>query len=125
MPESEENSADRKLLEAVSVEAGKIALSWFGKDPEVWMKEGDSPVSQADLAVDEYLQAELLRARPDYGWLSEETEDNDDRLNARRTFVVDPIDGTRGFINGLERWCVSVAIVENHRLSVQCRTTGR
>ena len=81
MPESEENSADRKLLEAVSVEAGKIALSWFGKDPEVWMKEGDSPVSQADLAVDEYLQTELLKARPDYGWLSEETKDNDDRLN--------------------------------------------
>ena len=55
----------------------------------------------------------LLEARPDYGWLSEETEDNSDRLGVQRIFVVDPIDGTRGFLAGRSQWCVSVAVVEN------------
>ena len=57
----------------------------------------------------------LLAARPDYGWLSEETADSSARLSARRTFVVDPIDGTRAFIAGKDVWCVSIAIVEQNR----------
>ena len=64
------------------------------------MKGGTSPVSEADYAVDAYLRETLLAARPDYGWLSEETADIAGRLAARRTFVVDPIDGTRG----VPRW---------------------
>ena len=55
----------------------------------------------------------LGQARPDYGWLSEETADTSQRLSARRTFVVDPIDGTRGFLEGLDQWCVSIAVVED------------
>lgn len=110
-----ENQSDRELLETLGHKAGEIAMSYFGEDPQVWWKEGDSPVSQADFAVDNFLKEELLKARPDYGWLSEETEDNDERLKARRVFVVDPIDGTRGFINGMKRWCVSMAVVENNR----------
>ncbi len=115
MPEADINQADKELLETLSKEAGQIALSWFGKEPEVWWKEGDSPVSQADYAVDAFLKERLLEARPDYGWLSEETDDNKDRLKANRTFVVDPIDGTRGFINGMKRWCISIAVVEDNR----------
>jgi myo-inositol-1(or 4)-monophosphatase len=57
----------------------------------------------------------LLAARPDYGWLSEETVADGSRLAARRTFVVDPIDGTRAFIGGQDMWCVSIAIVEEGR----------
>ncbi|MFD0916131.1 3'(2'),5'-bisphosphate nucleotidase CysQ [Pseudahrensia aquimaris] len=115
MPDAEPNRKDLKLVEELGREAGAIALSYFGKDPEVWWKEGDSPVSQADFAVDAFLKEKLLEARPDYGWLSEETEDSDERLGALRTFVVDPIDGTRGFINGMDRWCVSIAVVEDNR----------
>lgn len=79
------------------------------------MKEGESPVSEADYAIDTFLKEKLLEARPDYGWLSEETEDNHDRIASKRTFVVDPIDGTRGFINGMKRWCISIAVVEDNR----------
>lgn len=92
-------------------------MQWFQEDPQVWMKEGDSPVSEADFAVDNFLKEKLLEARPDYGWLSEETDDDLNRLQATRTFVVDPIDGTRGFINCMKQWCVSVAVVENNRPS--------
>ncbi|MCB1383971.1 MAG: 3'(2'),5'-bisphosphate nucleotidase CysQ [Notoacmeibacter sp.] len=107
--------ADLDLLRECAAEAGAIALSYFRKDPEVWMKDGDSPVTEADLAVDRFLRETLMAARPTYGWLSEETADDPERLKARRTFVVDPIDGTRAFMAGREVWCVSVAVVEEGR----------
>lgn len=86
---------DLALLLDAARAAGSIAMGYFGKSPEVWMKGGTSPVSEADYAADKYLRETLLVARPDYGWLSEETADDPARLSARRTFVVDPIDGTR------------------------------
>lgn len=106
-------AADLRLIRDAAREAGEIAMRYFRNDPETWFKEGSSPVSEADIEVDEFLRRELLSARPDYGWLSEETADNRERLKARRTFVVDPIDGTRAFIEGKPTWCVSIAVVEN------------
>ena len=106
---------DLALLRDAAREAGLIAMRYFGNNPQVWMKGGTSPVSEADHAADAYLRETLLKARPDYGWLSEETADDHARLSARRTFVVDPIDGTRGFLDGLHSWCVSVAVVEDGR----------
>ncbi|WP_395447372.1 3'(2'),5'-bisphosphate nucleotidase CysQ [Aminobacter sp. UC22_36] len=107
--------AELELLRAAAAEAGRIAMGYFRQNPEVWLKSGNSPVSEADYAADHYLRETLMAARPDYGWLSEETADNLDRLSARRTFVVDPIDGTRGFVEGRTAWCVSVAVVEDGR----------
>ena len=106
---------DLALISEAAREAGQIALRYFRRDPEVWWKEGKSPVSQADLEVDGFLRRLLLEKRPDYGWLSEETADNEARLSASRTFVVDPIDGTRAFIEGRNVWCVSIAVVEDGR----------
>lgn len=105
-------AADLSLIRDAAREAGEIAMRHFRNDPEVWMKEGASPVSAADIAVDTFLRRTLSAARPDYGWLSEETVDTPERLVARRTFVVDPIDGTRAFIQGRRTWCVSIAVVE-------------
>ncbi|MEM7301664.1 MAG: 3'(2'),5'-bisphosphate nucleotidase CysQ [Pseudomonadota bacterium] len=110
-----ENAADCALIAEAAVEVGKIGLGYFKKDPSVWYKDGNSPVSEADMAIDQRLRAILRSARPDYGWLSEESEDDGSRGVASRLFVVDPIDGTRGFINGHKSWCVSVAVVENGR----------
>lgn len=103
------------LLEMAARDAGSVAMRYFNRDPQVWTKGNDSPVTEADLAVDKMLHVELLGARPDYGWLSEETEDNLDRLEKQRVFVVDPIDGTRAFIDGGEDWTISVALVEGVR----------
>nr|WP_256478381.1 3'(2'),5'-bisphosphate nucleotidase CysQ [Notoacmeibacter sp. MSK16QG-6] len=103
---------DLALIREAAAEGGRIALAHFGSDPDVWSKENDSPVSEADLEVDHFLRTTLLAARPDYGWLSEETEDDPARLSKRRCFVVDPIDGTRAFLAGKTTWCVSIAIVE-------------
>jgi myo-inositol-1(or 4)-monophosphatase len=110
---------DLELIVKIAQHAGSLALPYFHGDKQlnVQMKAGDSPVSAADYAVNAYLEEHLKAARPDYGWLSEETLDADKsvRLAARRTFIVDPIDGTRGFINGSKVWCVSVGIVEDGR----------
>ena len=67
------------------------------------------------MAVDAFLRETLLAQRPDYGWLSEETADDLARRSRERVFVVDPIDGTRAFIEGADHWCVSLAVVEDGR----------
>ncbi len=115
MPEADAASLldDLDLLRAAALEAGRIALGYFGNNPRAWTKAADSPVTEADIASDRSLHAALTTARPDYGWLSEETADTPDRLGRRRVFIVDPIDGTRGFMEGNVDWCVSVAVVED------------
>ena len=106
---------DLALLTEAAAEAGRIAMHYFRKNPKVSWKGGISPVTEADLHADKFLRETLMTARPDYGWLSEETEDDRSRLTKKRTFVVDPIDGTKAFIDGRDVWCVSVAVVENGR----------
>ncbi|TBW34984.1 3'(2'),5'-bisphosphate nucleotidase CysQ [Siculibacillus lacustris] len=110
-----DTDADLALLAGAAREAGEIALGFFRRDPTVWTKSGGSPVSEADLAVDRHLVEVLRTARPDYGWLSEETADGPERLDRRRVFVVDPIDGTRAFLRGSDIWAVSIAVVEDGR----------
>ena len=117
MRETDEHAPtdDLALISAAAKEAGRIALSFFHQKPEVWMKGGTSPVSEADFAVDRYLRETLTAARPGYGWLSEETADAPERLDARRSFVADPIDGTRAFLDGKTTWCIAIAVVEAGR----------
>jgi myo-inositol-1(or 4)-monophosphatase len=105
---------DQTLLVEAVREAGAIALRHFRTEMKVWDKHG-TPVSDADIAVNQHLQRRLGEARPDYGWLSEETEDDTRRLDRRRVWVVDPIDGTRAFVDGLPHFCHSVALVEDGR----------
>lgn len=93
-------------------EAGEIALRYYGKSPKTWIKPGDSPVTEADLAIDTMLHTELRKAFPGFGWLSEEIEDDGSRLSGAPTFIVDPIDGTRGFMAGSDDWAVSIALID-------------
>lgn len=106
---------DIDLLAEVAREAGAIAMTFFKQNPKSWAKGDDSIVSEADFEVDGLLASRLLAARPDYGWLSEETADDLARLERDRVFVVDPIDGTRGFLAGSTDWTISLAIVEKNR----------
>jgi myo-inositol-1(or 4)-monophosphatase len=105
--------ADLDLLIEASIAAGREALTFFRNDVKIWWKnEGSSPVTAADHAANDILHAMLRGARPGYGWLSEETDDDAARLAQARVFIVDPIDGTRAFMNGLDTWCVSAAVTE-------------
>jgi myo-inositol-1(or 4)-monophosphatase len=104
---------DLSLLLAAAEHAGRIALRYWRRAPEAWNKHDDSPVTEADMAVNRMLQADLTAARPGYGWLSEETPDSAARLSCERVFVVDPIDGTRAFIAGETAFSHALAVVEN------------
>lgn len=104
---------DLPLLIEAAREAGRIATSYSGKEAKRWDKpDGAGPVTEADLAVNDMLEAHLQAARPDYGWLSEETEDNADRLAHDRVFIIDPIDGTRSFAEGSSTWAHALAVAE-------------
>lgn len=111
---------DLDLLEETAREAGEIARGFWRDDPQVWDKGGDDPVSEADFAVDKHLRSRLLAARPDYGWVSEETEDDPARHKATRVFIVDPIDGTRSFVAGEKTWAHSLAVAENGLITAAC-----
>jgi myo-inositol-1(or 4)-monophosphatase len=110
-----EFAADLELIRSAAIDAGRLALAIRRSGLEAVAKMDGSPVSNGDLAVDGLLTGMLRAARPDYGWLSEETADNPDRLAATRVFIVDPIDGTTAYVGGQPWWAVSVAVVENGR----------
>ncbi len=98
---------------AIAHEAGRLALARWRTDFRRWEKAPGHPVCEVDLAVDAMLREALTALLPDAGWLSEETADDLVRLERRRVWVVDPIDGTRDYIRGRPGWCVSVALVED------------
>lgn len=92
-------------------------MRFWRKSPAVWDKGGGAgPVSEADLAVNRMLESELRSARPDYGWLSEETPDTIERLDRERVFILDPIDGTRAFLDGDSSFAHSLAVAEQGRI---------
>ncbi len=111
-------AADLALLIAAARLAGKIALSHWKASPQVWEKpDGQGPVSAADLAVNAALAQVLRPARPDYGWLSEETPDGAERLSTQAQFILDPIDGTRSFLQGDAAFSHALAVVQNGQVT--------
>jgi len=89
--------------------AGPLLREFTKRDLEVERKEGGDPVTEADTRVDTVLREQLWRDGE--GWLSEETVDDRTRLDCRRVWIVDPLDGTREFVTGIPEWCVSVGLV--------------
>ena len=104
---------DYELLKKAVREAGELALTYFRKTITVKRKIDGSEVSEADLAVDVALKIALHLPRPNYGWLSEETEDDPQRLKSDSVWMVDPIDGTNAFLRHVPEWTVSAALVED------------
>ena len=102
-------------LAAIAAEASAYALGLWRTDFKRWEKSPGNPVCEVDLSVNTLLRERLTKLAPDAGWLSEETVDDAVRLNHRRVWVVDPIDGTRDYIHGREGWAVSIALVDGEQ----------
>jgi myo-inositol-1(or 4)-monophosphatase len=115
LPASDDVGVLARHLEAAVREAGALALRVFRTPMKTWTKGKDSPVSEADIAVDALLKDRLAAVGASYGWLSEETVDDRSRLSAPRVWIVDPIDGTRAFVAGKTDWTISAALVEKGR----------
>ena len=104
---------DLDLASKAAIEAGKVILEYYKADYEIKEKSYHNPVTTADHASDKVLKKILLNERPRYGWLSEETADSPDRLTKEYVWVVDPIDGTKEFIEGIPNFVVSIGLVQN------------
>lgn len=112
----------RELQTAVTAaeEAGRIILKYYRSDYEVadkgfsFLHGGHSPVTTADHASNDHLKKVLLSEFPQDGWFSEETADSPERLHRERVWIVDPLDGTKEFIEGVPDFVVSVALAEDH-----------
>ncbi len=123
MPVTEADALDTLAarLEAAVREAGALALSMFKAPLNNWTKGPTaSPVCDADIAVDKLLRERLGAVDATIAWLSEESADDPARLEARRVWIVDPIDGTRGYIEGFTDWAVSAALIEGGRPVAAC-----
>ena len=105
--------SDYKLAIEASIEAGKIIMKYYLNKYEIKGKSYQNPVTTADQEADFYLKSVLTKARPNYGWLSEETADTSNRLDKEMVWIVDPLDGTKEFIEGVPHFVVSVALVKN------------
>jgi myo-inositol-1(or 4)-monophosphatase len=106
-------------LSEAARQAGEIALHYFRHGERTHAsinhKAGGSPVTEADLLVDQFLEKRLREIVPDAAWLSEEIADSPARLGNPLVLIVDPIDGTRGFSNGDPQWAVSIGLVHQGR----------
>jgi myo-inositol-1(or 4)-monophosphatase len=107
-------AADRERLAAALREAGAVALKTFQTPLKTWLKGQGSPVSEADIAVDDFLRGRLAGPASGCGWLSEETADRPSAGTAR-LWIVDPIDGTRAYLAGQPDWSISAALVADGR----------
>ena len=105
--------ADFELLADAVREAGALALNYFGREVVSRHKPDGTRVSEADLAVDALLRERLMQDRPSYAWLSEESADDPRRLDCRSVWIVDPIDGTHAFLEGIEEWTIAAALVDD------------
>ncbi|GMA56512.1 hypothetical protein GCM10025858_10150 [Alicyclobacillus sacchari] len=121
---------DTSLLQAVAQlvrDAGDIVEDIAKKGYDTQFKGASDPVTTADLACDTFLRERLLTLLPGSGWLSEETRDDLSRLDMEYVWIVDPIDGTREFVEGVPQYAVSVALAERGKavLGVICNPALR
>lgn len=116
--QSHEDAVVGALLETTRA-AGELALNFFHPGEKtsaaVTKKIGGSPVTEADHAVNRFLEQRLRDILPEAGWLSEESEDTPDRLDQDLVLIVDPIDGTRSFVAGERGWAIAVGVIYRHR----------
>ena len=106
---------EQNLAVEASREAGTCILNYYKADYEIRDKSYHNPVTTADHAANDKLKEILLGEYPDYGWLSEETVDSPDRLDKEYIWIVDPLDGTKEFIEGVPHFVVSIALVKNEQ----------
>ncbi len=102
-----------EITEQAIYNAGKIALKFEKKKIKTWYKSQNQPVTEADIEINDYLKNFFKTKTPDFGWLSEESVDDNSRYSKNYFWCLDPIDGTRSFINGKPEYTISLALMLN------------
>lgn len=106
-----QGSANLNIMIKAARRAGRALVKDFREveNLQTSMKSAGDFVSKADIAAEEMLKEDLLEARPNYGWLGEETGEMVGKDPTRR-WIVDPLDGTTNFLHGLPHWAISIAL---------------
>ncbi len=102
-----------EITKTIAREAGRILLDIYSGDHNVEWKGYDDPVTAADHAANKFIVAELCRYFPDDGILSEEATDDQARLSKARVWLVDPMDGTKQFIERIGEFAVMIGLAVN------------
>lgn len=102
-----------KILLHAMQDAGAALNELQRADDFIQKKANDELLTKADLLVNEILRSRISQHFPDDGWLSEENVDDKSRLMTDRVWMVDPIDGTKEFVNDIAEYAISVALIEN------------
>jgi len=106
-----EFSSELAAAERAARDAGVAVLGFFRGKFDVQQKSKNNPVTSADIEANRIIRECVQKNFPNDGWLSEEDSDNLDRLNLSRVWVIDPIDGTKEFIEGVPQFAISIAFV--------------
>jgi len=104
-----ENISKKAILKA-----GKLAKD-YKKNISIRYKSKDQPVTNADIAIDDFLKSFFKSKTPSIGWVSEETKDNESRFSSDLFWCLDPIDGTRSYINGKPEYTISLALIKRNK----------
>jgi myo-inositol-1(or 4)-monophosphatase len=105
--------SELKLTIKAAKKAGDVILKYYKSKYEIREKSYHNPVTSADKEADETIKNFLMNNFPEYGWLSEETVDSNERLSKEKVWVVDPLDGTKEFIEGIPNFVVSIGLVKD------------
>jgi 3'(2'), 5'-bisphosphate nucleotidase len=102
---------------ALAEDAGRAILEVYSTDFDVQEKDDESPLTQADLAAHRRISAGLASLTPDIPIISEESglPEFSERRQWRRYWIVDPLDGTKEFVNRNGEFTVNIALIEDHR----------
>ena len=103
---------DLNLAISAATKAGALILNYFESEYEIHEKGFNNPVTTADYVADQSIKETLMKNRPDYGWLSEETVDSLERLKKRKVWIVDPLDGTKSFIKNRSGFAINIALCD-------------
>lgn len=101
---------EHELAKVAALKAGEAIMAVYATAFKVDHKSPEQPITEADRQANQIIQKTLLDAFPDDGWLSEETLDNHERLKKKRVWIVDPLDGTKEFINHIPEFAVSIGL---------------
>lgn len=104
------------IAEVAASAAGVVVMGLFRGKYDIREKSKNNPVTTADLEANRAIRETVLGAFPDDGWLSEEDQDTERRLDRARVWVVDPIDGTKEFIEGVPQFAISIGFVVDGRV---------
>lgn len=108
---SQKYEKELQIAQESAEAAAKVVMKYYEGSYHVEDKTPNNPVTTADFEADSLLKEKLGNAFPEYGWLSEESKDNPERLDKEYVWVVDPIDGTKEFITGIPEFVISIGLV--------------